>query len=498
MKKIVSFMLFMCLLGQCLIPCISATEPSETESSQSSAADTTFGSTPVSSGCRTINGMSPLGGSEKILQTAQAAFVYETTTDTVVYSYNPDLRLYPCGLTKILTAMIAIERCEMDDELTVSMREIPKLPAGALNAKLKNGEVITMSDALHLMIMESANDAALVIAEHIAGGEAPFVQVMNERLQQLGCNNTYVTNCTGLDDPAQYTTARDMAKIILAATEYEVFRDVFVAKTYTMEPTNKNENTRKVVSGNYLVYELVLPQFQDTRVTGGLAGYTSEVAGASIAFTAEQFPNYRNEENHDTGMNLVCVSLGGTRKVAENGWKVQYYGSFEEALDLLDFTFSGYEIKQILYDGQALNQFSVANGDNAVVGQPNAGVVTVMPVGVHMKHLTLRYHPVGGGMNAPIETGQKIATAQVWYVNSCITEIELFAMNPVRANGETGVSIEGIGRDDSNMTGILRFLGIACLVILVPLAVYLVYNNVRRLLAQSKRRRRRASRRRSR
>ena len=498
MKKIVSLVLLVSLLAQCWVLSGSATEPSEPTEGQSATTEAAFGTAPVTSGCRTINGMSPLGGSEKILQTAQGAFVYETTTDTVVYSYNPDLRLYPSGLTKILTALIAIERCELDEELTVSMREIPKLPTGALNAKLKNGEVITMSDALHLMIMESANDAALVIAEHIAGGEAPFVQIMNERLQQLGCNNTYVTNCTGLDDPAQYTTARDMAKIILAATEYEVFREIFVAKTYTMEPTNKNEESRKVVSGNYLVYELVLPQFQDTRVTGGLAGYTSEVAGASIGFTAEQYPNYRDEENHDTGMHLVCVSLGGTRKVAENGWKVQYYGSFEEALDLLEFTFSGYEIKQILYEGQALNQFSVANGENAVVGQPNEGVITVMPVGVHMKHLTLRYSPVGGGMNAPIEAGQKIATAQVWYVNSCITEIDLFAMNSVRANGDTGVSIQGIGRDDSNMSGILRFLGIACLVILVPLAVYLVYNNVRRLMAQSKRRRRRASRRRSR
>ena len=501
MKKFVCLFLLICLILQCMVLPIAATEatdatqPTDETQPESSAA---FGTTSVVNGCRTINAMSPLGGSEKMLQTAQAAFIYETTTETVIYSYNPDLRLYPGALMKILTAMIAIEQCEMDEELTVSMREIPKLPAGALNAGLKNGEVITMLDALHLLILEAANDAALVIAEHIAGGQAPFVELMNERLAELGCKNTYATTCTGLDDPAQYTTARDMAKIILAASEYEVFQEVFGAKTYTIPPTNKNENERKVVSGNYLVYELVLPQFHDGRATGGMPSYTSDVAGASIAFTAVENPNYDNEENHDYGMNLICVSIGGTRTVADNGWKVQYYGSFEEALDLIEFAFSGFQIKELVYEGQALNQFPVANGDNAVIAQPNESFETVMPVGVNMKHLTFRYHAMGGGMQAPIAAGQHISNVEIWYVNSCITEAKLYAMNPVRASGETGVSIQGSGRDDTNMGGILKFLGIACLIILVPLAVYLVYNNVRRYLAMNKRRRRRASRRRSR
>ena len=501
MKKFVCLFLLICLILQCMVlpsaatESTDATQPAEETQPESSVA---FGTTSVVNGCRSINAMSPLGGSEKMLQTAQAAFIYETTTETVIYSYNPDLRLYPGSLMKILTAMIAIEQCEMDEELTVTMREIPKLPTGALNAGLKNGEVITMLDALHLLILESANDAALVIAEHIAGGQAPFVELMNERLAELGCKNTYATTCTGLDDPAQYTTARDMAKIILAASEYEVFREVFGAKTYTISPTNKNENERKVVSGNYLVYELVLPQFHDGRVTGGMPSYTSDVAGASIAFTAVENPNYDNEENHDYGMNLICVSIGGTRTVAENGWKVQYYGSFEEALDLIDFAFSGFKIKELVYEGQALNQFPVANGENAVIAQPNESFETVMPVGVNMKHLTFRYHAMGGGMQAPIAAGQHISNVEIWYVNSCITEVKLYAMNPVRANGDTGVSIQGSGRDDSNMGGVLKILGILCLVILIPVAVYLVYNNVRRYLAMNKRRRRRASRRRSR
>lgn len=486
MKKIACLFLLLCLMLQCIAFPAAAAETTEATESAQNSAQTAFGSTPITSGCRTINGMSPLGGSEKMLETAQSAFVFEANTETVIYGYNPDLRLYPGSLIKILTALVALERGNLDDELTVTMREIPNLPAGALVADLKNGEIITLRDALYLLILESANDAALVIAEYIAGSENSFVMLMNERLKQLGCNNTNVTTCTGMSDPLQYTTARDLAKIMMAAREHEFFVEAFGAKTYEIAPTNKNEETRKVESGNHLRYELVLPQYNDVRVTGGIPSYISD-AGASIAFTAE-----------DDGMLLICVLMGCTRTNYPNSWRVQYYGNFDEALDILDFAFSGYHIKELLYEGQALNQFSVANGECAVVGQPDEGVTTVMPKGVNMKHLTFRYSAAGGGMYAPIESGQMIATVQVWYVNSCITEAKLYAMNPVSPIDDTGVKIRGAGRDDSNMSGILGFLGTIFLVVLVPVAAYLIYNNVRRYLAHNKRRRRRASRRRSR
>ena len=187
------------LLLQCLVmpasgaPVENETEPSD-ESTEVTVPVVPYGNATVANGCRTIEGMYPLGGSDRILESAQAAFIYETTTQTVIYSYNPDLQLAPGSLSKMLTALIAIEMGKLDDEITVSTREISQLPVGALTAKLKEGEKITVRDALYQLMLASANDAALILAEFIAGDEPRFVDLMNQRLKELGCTNTMLVN----------------------------------------------------------------------------------------------------------------------------------------------------------------------------------------------------------------------------------------------------------------------------------------------------------------
>lgn len=131
-------------------------------------SDAPFGSVSQLYGCRTIDGEKPLGGSDRRLEGAQAAFVYEVNTQTVVYSYNPDLELRPGALSKIVTALIAIERCNMDDVVVVSSRNISRLPAGSINKNLKEAEELTVGDLVYCLILEQANDAAIAIAEHIA------------------------------------------------------------------------------------------------------------------------------------------------------------------------------------------------------------------------------------------------------------------------------------------------------------------------------------------
>ena len=496
--RLLSILLAVLLMLQCcLIPAyaaeVSDSQPGgETEATEAQPEETVpavpFGNASVTNGCRTIDGQSPLGGSERMLETAQAAFIYETSTDTLVYAYNPDLRLYPGSLSKILTALIAIEEGDLSDVITVSTREISKLPAGALDVKLKEGEKVTLNDLLHCLILASANDAALVIAEYVAGNEAEFVVKMNERLQKIGCTNTYLTNCHGLDDPQQYTTVRDMAKIVREAVKNETFKELFVVKQYDVPPTNKMEKERELASGNHLVYELVLPQFNDLRVTGGMPSYVSAAAGASIVFTAE-----------DKGMSFIYVIMGSVRTLKENGYTVKYYGNFEESLDLLEYSYSNYKINRLLYNGQSLSQFPVSNGESSVVACSKIALDTVLPVTAKMDNLQPQYTIRNGGLNAPIAKGEQIGSVQLWYNTSCVAETELYAMSPVKAVGNTGVTIYSIAsRDDSNLSDVLSFLGILILIVVVPFGIYLAINHFRRSMTRARRRRRRASRRRSR
>ncbi len=490
MKKKTIFSLILCLalLLSCAMPVVYAAQDDDSNEEQlpPSQSEVSFGSLSTTNGCRTINGTIPLGGSDQMLDTAQAAFIYERNTETVIYGYNPDAHLAPGSLLKILTAMIALEQCELSEKVTVDTASISKLPYGAINAKLKNGEVITMEDALHFMILTSANDAALMIAEHISGSEAEFVKLMNQRAKELGCTNTNLLNCHGLDRDGQYTSARDMAKIVMEATKDEDFRNLFKSKEYVVAPTNKVDEKRTINTGNHLIFARILPQFVDSRVTGGMPSYSSEETGAALAFTAE-----------DEGMSLVYVIMGATRTFGNNG-NAKYYGNFEEALDMLAYSFDNFHITELYYNGLSLNQFPVSNGESEVVGQTTKSHKAVLPAKVHMKDLRFEHHPLGGGLRAPIEAGDKIATVDIWYKASCVTQVELFAMNPVRQRDETGVEIRGGGQGPSVLGSILSVLGVILVIAVVGFAAYLGYNHFRRYLRRTRRRRRRASRRRSR
>ncbi len=445
-----------------------------------------YGNASVTNGCRTVNGQTPLMGTERILDTAQSAFIYETSTQTVIYAYNPDTHVYPGSLAKMMTALLAIENCDMDQVVTCSTRWNSSLPRQAVVADLKEGEQMTMYDLVACLLVGSANDAALNIAHTVASSEEEFVQMMNDRAKQIGCTDTNFTNVHGLDDPEQYTSARDMVKITVEACQNETFQELFGTTEYTIEPTNRTDEDHDIQTSNHLMYELIISKFYDERVTGGMPSYTS-TSGASIACSASS-----------GDMNLVVVVMGATRTFNASG-NANYYGNFDEATELLESGFGDFKICRVLYPDMALDQFSVSGGECDVVGQPDVAVNTVLPNSCQLDDLIFRYTLEGGGLTAPIAQGDKIATVQVWYGISCVTESEVFAMNTVRSTINSGVSIQSTAsRDDSSLTGVLKFLGIACLVIAVPVGAYLVINFARRAAAQRRRRRRRAGRRRSR
>ena len=487
MKKFFGIHLLLCLalllemLGMPVSATQTGTSPQET---LPAAGDTAFGTATVTSGCRTLDGMVPLGGSTAFLKSAQAAFIYEQNTGTVMYAYNPDITLSPGALTKLMTAIVAIENGNLSDQVTISTANYNTLPAGAINAKLKNGEVLTLEDLLYCMILKMANDAAISIAEHIAGSEAAFVDMMNSLARSIGCTGTVFTNCHGISATGQYTTARDLVRIYQYAMKNSEFSTLLGSKSYTV-PANDKSEKRDLVTNNFLLEQLNVTKYIDDRVTGGFATYTSS-SGASLACTAQ-----------DDGLSLILIVLGCSRTYNSKG-SVSYYGNYDEMWDMLEFAFDNYRVCRLLHEGQAWSQFTVANGENQVVGQTNTAMDVVLPKDATTKNLILKYSVEGGGLTAPIQKGQKIATMQISYQNSYVAETELFAMSAVRSVTDEKLQIQSATRDDSNVTGVLSFVGILCLVILIPLVLYLVVNNVRRAVARNRRRRRRRSRRRSR
>ena len=494
MKKLSSLVLCLLLLAQMLLIPVSATQTEEPTMAPALPGQVLYdgmeydnGLVTITNGCRTLDAQVPLGTDARMLDSAVSAFAYERNTGTVVYAYNPDLKLQPGTLTKIVAAIVAIEEGNLDDEVTVSSRNYKYLTPGAKNAKLKEGEVLTLRDLLYCMFLEWANDAAVTIAEHVCPDQETFVRKMNEWVKRAGCTNTQFSDCHGLGSENQNTTARDMAKIVEEAMKNQEFAKLFTAQSYTVPATERSDK-RELKSLNYLIEQTIVPKYNYKGATGGIAHYT-EQSGASLACTAER-----------NGMSYIVVVMGCQRVFnAKTSWIVERYGNYEETWDLLDYCFQNYKICRLLHEGRSVIQFPVAGGENQVVAQTHTSQDAILPINAKLDNLILKYAVVDGGLTAPIKKDDKVASLQIWYRTSCIADTELFAMSRVRALSELDMDIQGAAsRDDSNWVQFLKFIGIVCLVILGVLAVYLVVNNLRRARARKLRRRRKQQRRRSR
>ena len=465
-----------------------ATEAPVEEATTSQSKKLAFGTVSIYNGCRTIEASVPLGTGERLLPTAQAVMLFETTTNTMIYSYNPDMKLAPGSLAKIVAGLVAIEQTDdLDEYVTVSSRNISRLPAGSLHIDLKEQEKVTVRDLLYALVLHNANDAAIALAEHISGNMQGFLVLMNDRVQQLGCTSTEFANVHGLDNAVQYTTARDMTKIMIEASKNETFREIFGTAKHTIPETNRTEK-RPLTTTNYMIDESIVPQFYTNRVKYGLAHY-ADASGASIVCVAEDTKKK---------MNVVAVIIGAQRVFQKDGWRVESYGNFNEMLDLLEYGFNNFKVNRLIYDGQSLNQFSVIGGESEVVGQPHIDIDSVLPINCQMDNLEKRYTVVGGSLTAPVKKDDMIATVELWYRNSCVTEVQLFAMGDVKNADKTGVTIHNLEtQSKAKSKATITIFGTVCAVILLGACGYIAFNVIRRKRMEARRRKRRASRRRS-
>ena len=488
-NKYLLILLTLILLVQSVCIPVSATQAWDTtEPALMQPTVIPFGQVCIQKGCRTIEGMMPLGGSDWMLDTAMSAFLYEIGTDTVVYAYNPDMKVHPGSLAKIVLAMIVLEECDLDEKVIAREGIQSYVPASAHKITpeyLKSLEEMTVRDLLHAAIMINANDAAVALAHHVAGTTDAFLTLMNNRVKQLGCVNTEFGNISGLFTAVSNSTARDMAKIVRAAIKNEDFATIWGTPEYTIAPTNKVETERKFQTQNYMIDEHNIPDFIDNRVKGGMQSY-HEDTGASIVCTAE----YR-------GMNYIAVVLGATRTFAENGWQPVNYGNFNELTELLSFGFDNYKVNRIIYNGMSLSQFSVAGGESNAVGEARVDIDSVVPINAQMDNLIMQFD-TGGELSAPVAEGQQIATMQISYRNSVLAEAEVYSVGNVKRASDTGVTIRTTAvRSDSDASGFLSVLGTICIVILCLAAAYLAFNAYMRSRMQARRRRRRQNRRRN-
>ena len=202
---------------------------------------------------------------------AESAIVMEASTGLVFYEKNMHDIHYPASITKILTALLAIENSSLNETVTFSRESVYDILPGSSHIGMDEGEQITMEQALYGILLESANEVSYAVAEHVGGSIEGFADMMNKRAKELGCLDTNFVNPHGLPDSEHVTTAYDMALITREAIKNKTFLKIFGTRTYQIPPTNIQSETRYLAHHHRFI--LKRDFFYDDCI-GGKTGYT--------------------------------------------------------------------------------------------------------------------------------------------------------------------------------------------------------------------------------
>lgn len=203
----------------------------------------------------------------------KSAILMEQSTGAVLYGKNVDEQLYPASITKIMTGLLAVERLNMNDTITITDEMLAAIPYDAAIQGVTAGEIITVRDCIYSLMLRSSADMAVALAYAVSGSEEAFAKLMTERAKEMGAVNTNFVNSTGLHDDNHYTSASDMALITKAAMSNPTFAEIFGTGEYDMAATNKEEaftiwnRHNMLVPGRADYYQYA---------TGGKTGYTDQ------------------------------------------------------------------------------------------------------------------------------------------------------------------------------------------------------------------------------
>ena len=272
---------------------------------------------------------------------AEGACLMDAASGTVLYGKSMHETFYPASITKILTALLVIENCDLEEEVEFSHRAVFDVESGSSSAGYDVGDKITVRTALYALLLKSANEVANALAEHTAGSIEAFCDMMNAKAKELGCTVSHFANPSGLNNENHYTSAYDFCLIAKAAFENDTFVAIDGTTYYTLPPSIRNPEEQTIYAHHSMLKksnELYYPG-----IIGGKTGYTS-LAGNTLVTCVEK-----------EGLKLICVVLNGhqthytdTKLLLDFGFENfksasldDYKTDYETVFDSMDITGKG-------------------------------------------------------------------------------------------------------------------------------------------------------------
>lgn len=403
-------------------------------------------------------------------------------TDTIVYQKNADAKRAPASTTKIMSFIIVSEQIEdlENTQVTVTKEVVDRLlGTGSSLSGIKENDVLTVMQLLNCMMVPSGNDAALVLADYIGNGNADaFVELMNQKAQELGCVNTHFMNPHGLHDDNHYTTAHDLYLITKYAMTLPHFTDITDQTRYTYTPAGGPEagQERTLVTTNRLIDPNLDPSLY-YRYARGIKTGSHDQAGYCLVSSATK-----------GGYSYMCVALGSP-SVDENGNKITNRGEMIDSKNLYEWAFNNLEMKDVLNSEDSVGeiQLDYAWNKDKLLLVPAKNYSTIMPDSVDVSSVILTKN-LPESVEAPIKKGDKIGTATLSYAGQELATVDLVAAESVERS-ELLHSVDTV-KSIFTSTWFLVIAGIILVLVLIYIVLALIYNRKKKNLRKVKKYRR--------
>lgn len=323
---------------------------------------------------------------------AQGAILMEAETGTILYEKNIYEHLYPASTTKILTCLIGVEQCQMDETVTMSKEAVFSIPRNSSNVGLDVGEQITVEECLYAILVGSANEAANAIAEHVSGSIEDFVDLMNKRAKELGCENSHFVTTNGLHDENHYTCPYDLALIAQKFFDNELLCKMSSTPTYQIPQSPTQPDDDLIINTHN---KLLFPggKYNYDYIVGSKTGYTND-SRQTLVSCAEK-----------DGMKLICVVM-----------REESPHQFDDTISLFEYGFSNFQKLNVAANE---TEYTVDNNeffqtDNDVFGASNP-ILSINPSDNVVIPITAVFEDVDSTLVYDTDSENTVATIQYTY-----------------------------------------------------------------------------------
>ena len=336
------------------------------------------------------------------IERCTSAYLYNFENDKVLFEYNPSVEVSPASSVKLMTAIVVFDEFagRLDTEITVTQDMLNEVSGNKIGFSV--GERVTVEQMLYCMLVNSANDAAIILAQATAGDTKSFVRLMNEKAAWLGAYNTYYTNPTGMHDSAMVTTARDTGIIAKYAYSIDGFVNITSTPKYVMEATNLSDY-RSIYNRNGLVSRYYVGEYFYVGALGMNAGATSQGSYSVCGIAADD----------EQGLTYLAVVLGAEEDES-NG---DIY-SYIDAIRMFDWAFTSFSMRKVLSSSRVICEIPVnlsATLDYVTL-VPKTDITVFLPTSIDLtKEIRYSYNTFSDSLDAPIESGDEAGTITVLY-----------------------------------------------------------------------------------